>query len=368
MKICFIANADSIHTFRWLKPLASGDIKLTLFSDRPTERIYPNTELIDLSSISNLRVLRFLIWATKIRSWIKENHPDILHVHQAVGPGWLGWLSGFHPFIVSAWGSDLLLEPDKSVLRNLLLRRVLQTCDRLIVPNDFLFQQALSLNVAPSKVVLIPWDLDTKIFFPDLDGKKAARTNLGLPEEGTLILAPRSISALYNIDTIIQAYHMILEKITNLRLVLIKNNIDTIYYQVILEQISNLHMSEQVIWLPKQQNPQDMANVYRAADVCISIPQSESYGVSVYEAMACGCPTVITDLPAFRNLVHRNHTLKVPPRDAVATSVALLDILEDPNLKERLIKAGIVYEAQYTTTSQYHQSLKLYEELGLKDK
>ena len=48
-----------------------------------------------------------------------------------------------------------------------------------------------------------------------------------------------------------------------------------------------------------------MPDVYRAADVVVSIPSSDSSPRSVWEALACGRPVVVSDLPwAREELAH----------------------------------------------------------------
>jgi hypothetical protein len=48
-------------------------------------------------------------------------------------------------------------------------------------------------------------------------------------------------------------------------------------------------------------SPCQMAGLYRRADVLlISSDATEGFGLPVLEAMACGVPCVVTDIPAFR--------------------------------------------------------------------
>jgi glycosyltransferase involved in cell wall biosynthesis len=75
---------------------------------------------------------------------------------------------------------------------------------------------------------------------------------------------------------------------------------------------------------------------YRAADVCVSIPSSDSSPRSVWEAMACGCACVLSDLPWVHELIEDGrHALVVAPEpDAVAAAIRRL--LQDPDLARRI--------------------------------
>ena len=75
-----------------------------------------------------------------------------------------------------------------------------------------------------------------------------------------------------------------------------------------------------------------MSDYYRAADVCVSVPSSDSSPRSVWEAMACGTPCILSDLPWVHDvLVDDQHALIVPLRDA-AVAAAMLRLLSDAEL------------------------------------
>jgi phosphatidylinositol alpha-mannosyltransferase len=67
----------------------------------------------------------------------------------------------------------------------------------------------------------------------------------------------------------------------------------------------------------------------------------ESFGLVLVEAMAAGVPVVATDIPGYREVI-RDETdgLLVPPGDADAAAKALLRVLDEPSLAERLRAAG----------------------------
>src|SRR5262245_61182925 len=46
----------------------------------------------------------------QVRTVVRRLRPDIVHAHNAWGPGWYGAASGHHPFVIHAYGGDLLPE------------------------------------------------------------------------------------------------------------------------------------------------------------------------------------------------------------------------------------------------------------------
>ena len=83
-----------------------------------------------------------------------------------------------------------------------------------------------------------------------------------------------------------------------------------------------------------------MAWYYQAADVCLSIPSSDSSPRSVWEAMACGCPVVISDLPWVRELIVPERDALVVPVEAKAVARAIRRVLADRELAGRLSRGG----------------------------
>ncbi len=66
-----------------------------------------------------------------------------------------------------------------------------------------------------------------------------------------------------------------------------------------------------------------MVDWYRAADVCVSIPSTDSGPLSVWEALACGCPCVVSDLPWARESVQPSGAALTVLIDADAVAMAL---------------------------------------------
>jgi L-malate glycosyltransferase len=363
MKICFLADGASIHTHRWVTPLIDRGYAVHVASYRPISHGVPGAEFVDLTKLSNTRKFRFLSWAWWLRGYLADLNPDILHAHQIQAAGWLGAMSRFHPFIVSSWGSDLLIEPHKSVLRRTLVRSVLKTSDRLIVPSRLVAQAAYDLGYPTSKTHLIPWGVETDIFRPNPDDRSATRQQLGFFPDTKVILSPRSLARLYNHDILLEAISALRSRIPNVLLVLLRYNIDPLTATRLEAQVTELGLEQHVRWLSPQTSA-ELAQLYRAADVVASIPSSEGYGFTVYEAMAAGCPTLITDLPVYTDeLVDGVHTLKVPVRDVVATSQRLYQLLTDDSLARKLHARALDIAQAHNVSQRISQADALYREL-----
>jgi phosphatidylinositol alpha-mannosyltransferase len=85
-----------------------------------------------------------------------------------------------------------------------------------------------------------------------------------------------------------------------------------------------------------------LPSIHAAGEVFVApATGQESFGVALVEAMAAGLPVVATDIPGYREVVtHGVHGLLVPPRDPEALGAALVRVLTEAGLAERLGEAG----------------------------
>lgn len=92
-----------------------------------------------------------------------------------------------------------------------------------------------------------------------------------------------------------------------------------------------------------------MATLYSSADVFIYPSYAESFGLPPLEAMACGVPVVTTDCKGNRDYaINDINCLIVPPGDPTALARAILKVLTNDKLRERLIENGIATAKQFT--------------------
>jgi glycosyltransferase-like protein len=94
---------------------------------------------------------------------------------------------------------------------------------------------------------------------------------------------------------------------------------------------------------------EDMAALYRAADVLAFPSTREGFGLVVLEALAAGLPAVVSDLPVLHeHLRHERDCLMVPVERAEPLAQALVRAMGDAELRARLTAAGRETAARYT--------------------
>jgi phosphatidylinositol alpha-mannosyltransferase len=88
---------------------------------------------------------------------------------------------------------------------------------------------------------------------------------------------------------------------------------------------------------------QEKVQLFRTADVFVSpATGQESFGIVLLEAMASGTAIVCSDIHGYKGVVRRNEqALLVPPGDHRAIAAAILRLLAEPDLRERLGASGL---------------------------
>ncbi|MBM4255899.1 MAG: glycosyltransferase family 4 protein [Deltaproteobacteria bacterium] len=95
---------------------------------------------------------------------------------------------------------------------------------------------------------------------------------------------------------------------------------------------------------------ENMPAIYRSCDVMLSPSWTqEGFGLPTLEAMACGVPVAISDIPAFRAFAEtQDWALFFAERDIAGMRLALRRLLTDDELRQRQRSRGLAVARQYT--------------------
>ena len=115
MKVLLLSDPSNSHTVKWANSLVEKGIEVYLFglSAYNPAPYHPSIKIESLNTPDfikqklngNILKSMYLLKLPRLKKVIKTFKPDVVHAHYASSYGLLGSLSGFHPFIVSVWGS-----------------------------------------------------------------------------------------------------------------------------------------------------------------------------------------------------------------------------------------------------------------------
>ena len=110
------------------------------------------------------------------------------------------------------------------------------------------------------------------------------------------------------------------------------------------------------------QNGEPLWRVYRSSHAFLHVSLTEGHPMVFFEAEAAGLPIVATDVGGVSAaLGHGERGLLVPPRDAEAAAEALERLAAEPELRERLIRAGAAHAEANTFEAHLDKVASFFE-------
>jgi glycosyltransferase involved in cell wall biosynthesis len=290
-------------------------------------------------------------WTRRLLATVE---PDLVHAHWLPGFGLAAAVAGASPLALTAWGSDVYRATPLQKLAN---RYAVHRADLVMADSKNLLDACGPLGGHDVRTELIQWGADLRTFRPaDAEERAELRRRLGLGP-GPVILSPRTLTPVYNIPTVIEAFAQVGNAVPDAQLVL-------------------KHMGGATIELPTFPHPERMhlvgrvpyermADYYRSADICVSITSSDSSPRSVWEAMGAGCACVLSDLPWVTELIEPGRDAITVPVEATAVAAAILRVLTEPGLRDRLAANGrALVERHLDREREMDRLAALYAELA----
>lgn len=298
LRVLLLADINSTHTQKWALGLAEDQIEIGIFSFTKANVDWfshsPYIKCLSPNSGSGLKgiwlKLSYLLFLPKLRRAINEFKPDVVHAHYASSYGLLGALSFFSPFIVSAWGSDVIEFPRKGFLQQLVLEFVFSRAMKICVTSLIIKKELRKYTVKTP--LIVPFGVDVHTFYSQ---------NSRVSNRPFTFGCIKHFEKVYNIDKVVIAFGMLVRRFpkTPLRLKLIG---DGSQRRAIEKLIVLLKLEDKVELVGKIIHSQVPLHL-NTLDAFVNVSEYESFGVAVAEAMACEVPVVISNFEGFKDLV-----------------------------------------------------------------
>lgn len=288
MKIFLLSKGVSSHTKKWAVYFSHKGVKVFVLSFVPTK--IDGVEVIDLKPIKIPFKLGYILTLGKIHRLLKIIKPDILHSHFTSSYGLLGAVINFHPFVVSAWGSDVLDFPKKSFLHKKIIKFVLQRADKITTTSLFMKQELGKYT--QKEIVVIPFGVDTTLFSP------------GRKEDRFTIVCTKALEKIYGIEYLIKAFLLVQREINGVKLVLIGEGKEKLNLEHLVKKFG---LNDKVSFTGQLEQSQ-VAEAIKKSHLLVIPSLKESFGVSALEGSACQIPIVASDIPGLRETLVPNKT------------------------------------------------------------
>jgi glycosyltransferase involved in cell wall biosynthesis len=238
---------------------------------------------------SNLAKLTF-----DFRRLVKEIKPDLIHAGPIQTCAFIAVLSGFRPILTMSWGFDLMDDVHKNkwwewVTRYTLKRSTFFTSDANVTRD-----MAVKYGMDEKKTIVFPWGVDLEHF--------RMRNAEGRSKAGFMLFCNRSWETRYGVDVLARAFVMVAQQREDVGLILLNGGSQGAHIRQILQSGGVLDR----VTFGGQVSQTDLPNWYHMADVYISPSHVDGSSVSLMEALACGLPCLVSDIPANKEWVVEN--------------------------------------------------------------
>ncbi|MBU3217108.1 glycosyltransferase [Clostridium estertheticum] len=295
VKICFLADAQSIHTRKWAQYFSSIYNEIHIISMRKTDYIYESNVYVHvLRSISKNKLSYFLL-IKDIKKLVKEINPDILHSHYATSYGLYGRMCNFHPFIISVWGSDVYEFPKGNIAKELLLKYILKGSDKVC---------STSYNMAEETRKYYNKDIIITPFGVDIDKFKCYTPVLS--RSNITIGVIKGLEKIYGIEYLIEGFSKVIREYQGskeLKLLIVGDGTQKIKLESL---VNELGINSNVTFTGKIDNDKVPEYINMMDIVCLP-SLSESFGVSAVEACACERPILATNVGGLKEIIFDNY-------------------------------------------------------------
>jgi len=276
MKKLLIIGSGNVHNYNYIELIKDYFDEILLLTDKKDGEYNITTIEVDfrlgLTMIGSIK---------KIKSIVKSYSPSVIHIHQSNSYALITLLAMKNnsiPTILTALGSDVLVNPN----RNILLKKILSynlnhvkvaTSDSLFMATEMKkYNQNLNVHIANF-------------------GIEAVTTAV---KKENIIYSNRLHNPLYNIEKVIENFYEFSKKNRDWKLIVGSIGSETKNLKKMVHTLGLEDSVEFIGWVDE-----DVKNyIYQKAKIFISIPSSDATAISLLEAIAHNCICFVSNLPA----------------------------------------------------------------------
>lgn len=342
MRILILSDSDSPHTIKWVKSLTEQNIEIGIFSIHKADvNLYQgmkNLKIYDLGldrkiqdkGEKNLTKIIYLKGIRELKKTIVEFKPDILHSHYASSYGLLGSMVNFHPYIISAWGSDVFKFPNYSLIHKNILKYNFYKVDQILCTSYALRKE---INKYTKKnIALTPFGVDTNKFKP-------STTEINKDNKPIIIGTIKTLEENYGIEYLIRGFKILENQTPDLplKLLIVGKGTQELSLKNLVEKLNIQSKVEFTGYI----NPDLIPKYHNMLDIAVFPSIEESFGVSVLEASACGKPVIVSNVGGLPEVVEDGKTgFIVEKENPDAIALALGKFIANPELRNEFGKNG----------------------------
>ena len=228
--------------------------------------------------------------------------------------------------------------------------------DAVIAPSA-LIRDELATRGVRTPIAVVPTGVDLAHFSPgDAAG---ARRALGLPAGDRVLLYVGRLDREKSVERILAAFELVVGTVPRARLVLVGHGTEA---DALQRRARALPVGDRITFLGVRPH-EALVECYRAAEVFVFASETETQGLVLAEAAACGLPAVTVSGPGCDEAVRDGETGILTKADGASLAEAAIGLLLDPERRARMAgRARAVAEREFDVRLQIDRTLDLYRE------
>jgi len=347
-RILFIAPGDNSHTWKWVGWFGKkypGEIDLIPYQAPAPAPMLPGVRILE-PHIPPFRIASVASWTEigHVRRIVHDINPRLLHVLWAYGSGTYGVRADFHPTILSPWGSEITIFPNRQGLKGAIQRRLileaLNKADYLTATSEFLADAINELAPGKMRPEIFPYGVDTSIFDPArIDNPYEFEWPEGCPSGADAVTVGffKALKPKYGPEFLVEAIAEASKAVPGLRCVMTGSGE---LRDSLIELAKSLGVASRILF-PGRIPYEDMPRALASIDIFAMPSRYEELGVAALEASSMKKPVIITRKWGMKEVAVDGETgWFIEPGDVKSLAGYIVNLAGDPALRATLGENG----------------------------
>ncbi|MGE5073424.1 MAG: glycosyltransferase [Anaerolineae bacterium] len=374
MRVLYFSNGYSPHDHRFLAALAKTEhevfyLRLEANHRQVEDRPVP-AEIRQVQWAGGRGKFRWRdvprLWSD-LRRVIHEIKPNLVHAGPIQTCAFLVAIAGFHPLLTMSWGFDLMQDVERNVWWRWVTYYTLKHSTFFVSDAQVTRNKAVAYGMDPNCTVVFPWGVDLAHFRPvealqapsgGSSGEGKGKGRQAAKKAAYTLFCNRSWEPRYGVGVLARAFVKVAQQRPDVGLLLLGGGSQANVIRQILLAGGVLDR----VQFPGHVSQSDLPRWYQMADLYISPSHVDGSSVSLMEALGCGLPVLVSDIPANCEWVTDGvNGWLFPDGDADALAARILAILERRDLSDVRRAARQTAEERADWSNNFGALLKSYE-------
>ncbi|OIV43095.1 glycosyltransferase [Flavobacterium johnsoniae] len=313
-KILFLGESYRADAITWMKGLKEfGDFEIITW------------ELQTSNNYRFKRILEYFLAPASIRKTIRKEKPDMVIAERTTSYGFLAAISGSKTIAIAQQGrTDLWPEESKLYpFKKFIQKYAFKKAHLIHAWGPVMAIHMKASGVDMDKVLVLPKGIDLSLFTSSINNSNKIEA-----------IVTRSLMPEYRHDSILKAFAILHQKEIDFSLTIVG---DGTRLQFLKDLAKELQIENKVIFTGRIPNT-ELPKLLQQSNIYISMPITEGVSASLFEAMACNCYPIVSEIPGNQSwIAHRENGQLIEIDNIEMLAKELIWSFENPESRNEAI-------------------------------